>query len=324
MKPFGHVNATTLSEAIGLLSRVPQSRVIAGGTDLLTELKDDVLPHYPELLVNIKSVTGLNYIREVRRGLNIGALTALSDIEENDTVRAKYPALYKAVKSIATPQVRNMATLGGNLCQDIRCSYYRYPHQIGGRLICWRKGGDRCFAATGENRYHAIFNVQRCISVCPSDAAVALEALGARIKIRGPEGDRTVRIRDFYKAKGVWLKKAELVTGVLIPLTSRVVRQEFIKFTLRRPLDFAVVSVAVVLKVEDGVCHNANIVLGAVSPVPWHAVEAERVLVNKPFVKDVIEEAAEAAVMGARPLSGNLYKVELVKVLVRRALLALI
>jgi NADPH-dependent glutamate synthase beta subunit-like oxidoreductase len=171
MKPFEHIDAKTVDEAVRLLKEY-ESKLIAGGTDLLGVLKDRVLPTYPELLVNIKRIPGLDRIEQDEGGLKIGALTKLADIAASPLVKEEVPMLAEAARSVATPQVRNMGTIGGNLAQDTRCWYYRYPHEIGGRILCYLKGGQGCYALTGENRYHSIFGGlreanPRCSSACP-------------------------------------------------------------------------------------------------------------------------------------------------------------
>jgi len=178
VKPFNHVDAKTVTEAVKLL-KINQGRakLIAGGTDLLGTLKDRILPDYPETIINIKTIPNLDYIREDGGVLKIGALTKLVDIARSTTVKAKYKLLAEASEAVATPQIRNMATIAGNLCQDVRCWYYRYPHSVGGRILCYRKGGKHCHALIGENQYHSIFGGLRdisppCSSACPGGVDV--------------------------------------------------------------------------------------------------------------------------------------------------------
>ena len=178
MKPFEHIDANTVDQAIGLLKEHQgKAKLLAGGTDLLGILKDRVLPDYPELLVNIKSIPGLDGIEQDRKGLKIGGLTKLADVVASPLIREKYPILAKAAESVAVPQIRNMGTIGGNLTQDTRCWYYRYPHEIGGRILCYLKGGKGCYALTGENQYHSIFGGWRktnppCSAACPGSVDV--------------------------------------------------------------------------------------------------------------------------------------------------------
>jgi NADPH-dependent glutamate synthase beta subunit-like oxidoreductase len=171
MKPFKHRDAKTVEEAVELL-RENRSKLIAGGTDLLGVLKDRVLPTYPEVLVNIKGIPGLDGIERDEGGVKIGALSKLSDVAASPLVKEEYPLLAEAAQAVAVPQIRNMGTIGGNLCQDVRCWYYRFPHEIGGRILCYLKGGKSCYALNGDNRYHSIFGGLReqstpCSAACP-------------------------------------------------------------------------------------------------------------------------------------------------------------
>ena len=322
MKSFAHHNTKTITDAIELLQSYHGKAMLnAGGTDLLGLLKDDVLVQYPEAVVNIKTIEGLDYICEHDQGLRIGALTTLANIARSPIVKEAYSALSEAARSVASPQVRHMATIGGNLCQDVRCWYYRYPHQIGGRILCLRKGSGPCLAVGGDNRYQSIIEGKKCFAVCPSDTAIALTALDADLIIVGPKGERTIPVRDFYHSLGNALKPDEMLTEICIPRPPAKARQTFLKLTLRKPIDFAVVSVASVITVSDGLCQDARIALGAVAPTPIRATEAEQAIVGKPIDAETAAVAAEAAVSGARPLSQNEYKVHQTRALVQRALL---
>ncbi len=322
MKPFRHINATTVADALELLQDCRgRSRLMAGGTDLLGLLKDQVLPGYPELLVNLKSIPELNYIKEDERGLRIGALTGLADIAVSSCVRNGYKVLAEAAGSVATPQIRNMGTIGGNLAQDVRCWYYRFPQEIGGRIMCRRKGGGSCMAVKGDNRYHAIFPDKQCVAVCPSDTAVALAALNAGIKIAGPNGNRMVAAIDFYHPLGNTLSPEEIITEINIPRPETCSRQIFLKHRVRESVDFAIVSVAAVLTSPENICQDAKIVLGAVAAGPYRASEAECLLLGKTLDNELAEAASKAAISKAKPLSMNKYKVEIAKTLVKRALL---
>ena len=323
MKSFDHFNAASLSEALSLLKRFDgRAGLMAGGTDLLGVLKDRILDDYPVALVNIKTVPGMDLITEIPKGLKIGALAKLADIARSPLVKAGYPALSQAAESVASPEIRNMGTLGGNLCQDVRCWYYRYPHHMGGRVLCHRKGGGPCHAIKGDNRYHAIFGAKACVAVCPSDTAIALSALEAEIEIAGPQGKRTVPVQDLYAPLGHALTREEVVTEIRIPKPLKGSKQVFLKFTERKPVDFAVASVASVLTFGGGACVKARVFLGGVAPMPLRAEGAEQAVEGKPLEASVAEDAARAAVAGARPLSGNGYKVEVTRALVKRALLS--
>ena len=323
MKTFKHIDVKTVNKACDLLKAYRgKAKLIAGGTDLLGILKDRIVPDYPEAIINIKTIPGLNYIREDSKGLKIGGLTTLSNIAGSSVVKEKYKVLAEAAYAVATPQIRNMATLAGNLCQEVRCWYYRYPHAIGGRLLCFRKGSGPCLAVSGDNRYHAILEGKGCFAVCPSDTAVALTALNATIRITGTRKNRIVPVKEFFTTLGNLLQPAEIVTEIQIPKPLDKARQTFLKLTLRKPVDFAIVSVASIISLEGEVCRDASIALGAVAPVPIKAVKAEQIIKGKPLDAKTAEEAAEAAVASAKPLSMNAYKIEETKILVQRAILA--
>ena len=325
MKAFKHVNATSVDEAISLMrSYKGKADLIAGGTDLLGVLKDEILPDYPEAVINIKTIPGLDKIEEKKQGLKIGALTKLADVALHPLVKKKYPILSKAAESVATPEIRNMATLGGNLCQDTRCWYYRYPHQMGGRIICYRKEKGPCQAVKGDNRYHAIMGAKACFAVCSSDTAIALSALEAELVIKGPQKVRRVFVDEFFTPLGNSLKPDELLTHIEIPRPAAGVRQEFLKFTLRKPVDFAIASVASVVTMQDEICQDARIVLGAVAPTPVRAFDSEKLLRGRVAGEKVIAEAARAAVAHAKPMRLNAYKVEITRTLVKRSLLAIL
>ncbi len=320
MKPIQHVNARTIAAAVQ--PDYEQAMFIAGGTDCLSILKNDVLPAYPEALVNLKTIPGLEYIREDAAGLRIGALTTLAEIAGSPAVAAQYGCLAEATRSVASPQIRNMGTLGGNLCQDVRCWYYRCSPLTGKNYVCQRKGGRLCYAVAGDNRYQAIMGGKGCFAVCPSDTAVALAALDATLAVQGPEGERSISLQEFYTPLGNTLKPHELVAEVRIPRPLEGARQTFLKFRLRKAIDFALVSVASVITLEKGVCKDARIALGAVAPAPVRASEAEAGLRGKNIDGARAEEAALTALVGARPLKMNAYKVEIAKTLVKRAILA--
>jgi xanthine dehydrogenase YagS FAD-binding subunit len=299
-----------------------RAKIIAGGTDILGVLKDQILPEYPQALINIKTLTGLDYIREDKDGLKIGALTTLSAIVDDPVVNNRYRILAKAAETVANPQIRNMGTIGGNLAQETHCWYYRYPNQLGGRIMCLRKGNGPCAAVKGDNRYHAIMEAKKCFAVCPSDTAVALSALEATVKIRGPQGERTVPVAAFYQPLGNDLKDDEILTEIQVPKPPESARQDYVKFTLRKPIDFGIVSVAAVIEANNGVCRELSIALGGVAYSPLRATPAEQKARGKAIDEATANSAAEAAVAGAKPLSKNAYKVEIVKSLVKRVLLA--
>jgi xanthine dehydrogenase YagS FAD-binding subunit len=319
MKPFKHFNAKTVDEAVSQVYK--STKLIAGGTDCLGVLKNSVLATYPEVLINIKTIPGLDYIREDEDGLKVGALATLSEIAASPIVRVRYGILADAAKSVASPQIRNMGTIGGNLCQDVRCWYYRCSPLTGRNYLCYRKRGHECFAIAGDNRYHAILGGKACFAVCPSDTAIALTALHGKMKIRGAAGESTIMVKDFYRTMGNVLKANQMVTEIQVPRPPDGSKQSFLKFRLRKALDFAIVSVAAVVTIEKGLCKDASIVLGAVAPTPLMATKAEEAIRGKAINNVTALEAAKAAVTGAAPLSMNAYKVAITKTLVKRALL---
>jgi len=322
MKPFKHFDADTGQEALALLASFEgRAKLMAGGTDLLGILKTEVLEEYPEALVNLKTVADLDTIDQHKERIGIGAMARLNTIATVPLIQERLPMLANAAASVGSPELRNMATIGGNLCQDTRCWYYRYPHRMGGRMPCYRKGKGPCHAVAGDNRYHAIFEGKKCYAVCPSDLAVALTALNGRLSIDGPNGSHMVEMSDFYDVLGPKLQPNEILTRIEISLPPKDNRQKFLKFRLRDAIDFAVVSVAVLLEMADDTCRQASIILGGVAPGPYRAVKAEEALQGKPIQQATVAAAAEAATAGAKPLSKNGYKVDLIRTLVNRALL---
>ncbi len=324
MKPFNHINAESIDEVLDLLARLKGKAVLnAGGTDLMGILKSEILSEYPETVINLKTIPGIDVIQVTDKECRIGATALLSDIADSALILEKFPALAAAAKSVGSPELRNMGTIGGNLCQDTRCWYYRYPDKMGGRIPCFRKGKGPCHAIKGENRYHAVLGAKKCYAVCPSDTAIALGALDARIKIAQPGIERLIPILDFFTPLGTVLKPGEMVTEIRIPVPKSNTTQVFLKNRLRDAVDFAVVSVAVMLKRKKELCDEARIVLGAVAPVPYRAYFAETAIKNQKLDESMAIKAANASLEGAKPLSQNRYKIEIAKTLVKRALLTL-
>ena len=316
MKSFHHINASSMGDVVNTLNNYEgKAEILAGGTDILGVLKDQVLPHYPEVLINIKTIPGLDYIREDSGGLKIGPLVKLADLIKSPLIQETYQALAEACKAVGTPQIRNMATLGGNLAQDTRCWYYRYPHSIGGRILCLRKGSGPCLAVTGDNRYHAIFGGKRCFAVCPSDIAVALILLDAGVKTVGAGGGRIISLQDFYNPLGNVLESNEMISEIQVPRAPERGEQRFQKYSLRKP-DFALVSVAALVVMDGDLCREARIALGAVAPAPLRSTQAEQSLLGNRLNKTTLEKAAHLAVQGAKPLSMNNYKIEITRSLV--------
>jgi xanthine dehydrogenase YagS FAD-binding subunit len=319
MKRFAHVNASTIDEAVVVLRRYGgKAAIIAGGTDLLGKMKDEILPTYPEALVNIKTIPGLDFIREHNGMLTIGALTRLEDIATNPTVKDKYSALAQAAHRTASTHLREMGTIGGNLCQDIRCWYYRNPHN---RFPCLRKGGGRCYAIDGDNRYHSIFGGSvegGCYAVHPSDTAPALIALDAKVKT----SKRLINAEDLFQVevvKTTVLDEDEIVTEIQIPTPAG--KSAFIKFALRKSIDFPIVNCAAMLASAKGKVTVARVCLNAVYVKPYRAAKAEEAIVGKAVNEANAEAAGSAAVSDAKPLTHNTYMVQIAKTMVKRAIL---
>lgn len=321
-KPAGteYYDARTVDEAVSLLKQYGKdARLIAGGVDLLGLMKNRVLS--PGVLVNIKSVPGLRYLASTGIGLDLGTLTLINDIERSAQVKGRYPMLYEAARSIGSPQVRNMGTIGGNLCQDVRCWYYRRPPDTGITFNCRRKISDGvCYAVNGENQYHAIMCADRCFGVCPSDMATALVALDARVNTVSSGGGRSVPVAELYSPLGMMLDPDEVITSVHVPEIAPEVRQRFMKFRVRKAIDFAIVSAAVVIKTEKGAVSDSRIVIGGVAHKPYRSTKAEQLLLGKPLNASLAEEAAGAALAGVSPLSKNEHKVPIAKALLKRAM----
>jgi xanthine dehydrogenase YagS FAD-binding subunit len=322
VKTFAYHSPRTIADVADLLSRTADqdgAKPLAGGTDLLTLMKADLLA--PERLVDIKRLAELDHrIAEDAAGLTIGALTTLAQLEETPLVRTRYPALAEAAALAATPQLRNMATIGGNLLQRPRCWYFRNP-----RVHCWLKGGAECQARQGENQLHALFDVSPCVAVHPSDPATALVALDASVRLRGPDGERDVPLTEFFapptdsrRAETI-IAPDELIVSIHIPQASAG-PSVYLKAMERKVWAFALVSVAARVRLDGGRIAAARIALGGVAPLPWRATAAERILTGAAPDEARIAHAADAALEGAQPLAHNGYKIPLTKTLVRRAL----
>jgi xanthine dehydrogenase YagS FAD-binding subunit len=322
VRTFTHIDTHSVNETCELLGEYQgKAKLNAGGTDLLSTLKGDIHPNYPEAIINIKTIPDLDYIREEGNVLKIGALTLLSGLIVSPLIKKNYSVLADAAQTIGSPQIRNTATIGGNLGQESRCWYYRYPRHIGGPILCLRKGSGPCLAVKGDNRYHAILGGKKCFSVCPSDMAVALAALDARVTMTGIKGERSIPVTEFFHPLGNALEADEMVKEIEVPKAESTNAQRFLKFTLRKPIDFAIVSVAVAVTVKDAICTDARVILGAVAPMPYRAKAAEEAMIGNALDESVSANAAEAALADAKPLSMNAYKVQISKTIVKRAIM---
>lgn len=320
MQAFEYANPSTLQDALALLgARWGESDVLAGGTDLIGLMKDDV--EAPRRLVNIKSIKELGGIGKAAGGFRIGATATMEQLADSAEIRKLYPSLHTAAANITSPQVRNTGTVGGDLCQRPRCWYYR----AGFGLLAKDPNG-RPLVAEGDNRYHAILgNGGAAKFVSASSLGPALVALGARVKLASAKGPREVPAEKFFvtpSAPGereVVLRPDEILTEVIIPAAA--VRNATYEVRQKEALDWPLAAASVSLRMKGGTVASARIVLGHVAPTPWVAAQAAAALAGKTVTAEAAEEAAQAALAGATPLSANAYKVQLARVAVKRALL---
>jgi len=322
MNRFELAKPRSTSEARELLAEKPGSVFKAGGIDLLDHLKEHLIE--PSRVVELQSVAGLHEIVvESDGGLRIGAAVTLAKIAANEAIKKTHPALAEACGSAASPQIRNVATIGGNVLQRPRCWYYRLES-----YKCLKKGGDVCFAIAGENRYHVIFGGGPAYATHPSSAAVALVAYGASFVLEGAKGPRAVAAEEFFvlpekdPTRENVLKPDELLLTIVLPPAAGS-KSAYAEARERASFDWPLVSVAVALRVEGGGVAEARVVLGQVATIPWRSALAEKALVGRPLGAASAEAASRAAVTGAEPLSDNGYKVELTAALVRRVVASL-
>jgi xanthine dehydrogenase YagS FAD-binding subunit len=333
MKPVTFVNAKTLDEAVAALGAT--SKLTAGGTDLYGALKAMIYASPPDKLVSIRSLPGLSYIRVEGGVLKIGALTPLADIYKSSAViKATWPILAQAAGKVGVPQLRNMGTIGGNLCQQTRCWYYRAEHN---EFNCLRKGGIICYMTTGNSVSHsAIWPAGGCYAGSVSDTATALMAFDATIVTT----KKNIAIKDFFTALGNSLDANEIIKEIQVPTPVAGTKQAFLRFAERKCLDFAEVSVAITATIASGLVSDSRIVLGAVSPMPLRATTAEALIKGKALTADLAAQAGAEAVKSSAPLpeqktytygspgaemkgafmSGNAYKKQIANVYVKRIL----
>jgi xanthine dehydrogenase YagS FAD-binding subunit len=321
MRAFEYVSPTNTKQAASLLSATwGQTEILAGGTDLLALMKEDVVA--PKRLVNIKDIKELSGVNPDGSGLRIGALTTLVEIAENASVKEKYPALAEALHEAASPQIRNMATLGGNLCQRPRCWYFR-----NGLGLLPKDEAGKDLVPAGDNRYHAILgNSGAAKFVSPSTIVPVLIAYGAKVRLEGPKGKRELALEKFYvipkteKEREHDLLPNELVTEIALPSAEgwKVAHYEIRQ---KAAFDWPLAVAAVALQGDASNVQAARIVLGHVAPTPWPSPEAAAVLKGQKVSEETAKKAADAALSNAKPLSQNAYKVQLARVAVKRAIL---
>ena len=321
MQAFDYMRAQSVDDALRAL-RDPSTKLLAGGTNLLDLIKGDV--ETPARLVDITHLPLTEIVPLPDGGLRIGALVRNADLANHRYVRERYPLLTRALVSGASPQLRNMATVGGNLLQRTRCYYF---YDTAYTACNKRRPGSGCAARDGYNRIHAILGASpQCVAVNPSDMNVALLALDAVVNVRGARGPRSIVLADFHRLPGSTperdtnLERDELIVNVTLPPSRFGRRVEYLKVRDRASYAFALVSVAAGVSVADGRVADARIVLGGVAHKPWRVDAAERALVNKPLTSETIAAASDAAVRGAQPLRDNAFKVELARRTIARAL----
>jgi xanthine dehydrogenase YagS FAD-binding subunit len=322
VRAFEYVSPQTRQQAADLLgAKWGDAEILAGGSDLLALMKDDVV--HPRRLVDIKEIPELRGIRAAGSGLSIGALVTLAELQDDPRVRQKYPSLAQALDDAASPQIRNVATLGGNLCQRPRCWYFR-----GGHGLLAQGGNGESLVLKGDNRYHAILgNEGPAYFVSPSTIAPVLVAFGAKARLFGPRGEREMALEKFFRApksadeREHDLAPNEILTEVVLP-SAEGTRSAIYEVRQKEAFDWPWATAAVVLRRHGNTVESARIVLGHVAPVPWISREAEEVIKGKPLDESTAAAAGRAAVASARPLSRNRHKVQLARVAVQRALLA--
>ena len=320
MPHFDLVQPTDVESALDLLREHGRDAwALAGGYDSFDWFKNR--GKQPTVVVDLEGLDGLKGVREAGDGIEVGAMTSLTDVESDPLVRERYGLLAEAVSVVASPQIRNAGTLGGNICQDTRCWYYRYG------MPCYRAGGNICYAGTpeGMNREHALFGADRCVAVTPSDSAPALVALDAEMVARNTRGERVIPAGEFFMGPGVDITRMtvldpdDLLTAVRIPARWAGARFYFEKVADRKTWDFPLVNVAAAFRVADGRVEDSRIVLGAVECVPRRLTEVEDLIRGRVPNESTAAEAGELAAQGAKPLNYNHFKIPLVKNLVARA-----
>lgn len=325
MRAFRNANPKSIREAVSLLSKAQgqgqSASIVGGGSDLLGMAKEHLVS--PDVLVNLKAIRGLDRIEPQRGAVKIGGLITLDTLSREARIRKEYTVLAEAAENVGTPQIRNVGTLAGNVCQRPWCWYFRngFP--------CLKNGGKICFSASGENQFHAIFGGGPSYIVHPSDTAPALVALDAEFYIAGPKGERALPASEFFQLPRVdasrenVLAKDEILTAVRLPAPRPGTRSTYHKVLDREAWTHAVVSAAIVLEMDQQqICRSARVVLGGVAPIPWRLPKVEAMLVGQHITPELAAKAGEASVEGAHPLAKNKYKVPLTRAVVKRTLLS--
>ena len=320
MKPFSYVNPTNERDAVAALTPEHETSVpIGGGQDLLARMKDYVTQ--PDKIVNVKGALQATVVA-ASGGLKIGAAMKMVDVADHAEIKRLYPAIALAAIEVGTPQIRNQATVGGNLNQRPRCWYFRNEE-----FVCFKKGGSTCFSPSGENQFHAIFGNGPSFIVHPSSLAVPMIAYGATFRLLGPRGERMVPASDYFtmptlqnvKTETV-LAPNELLTHVILPAPGNV-RSGHYEVRFKESHDWPIAFATVLLNMNGGTVGTARVVMGAVAPVPWRSQAAEQALAGKAVTEASAAAAADAALRDARPMSQNAYKIQVAKTALKRAIL---
>ena len=321
MRAFELYQPDSVDNAVEVLGRLGSSGwALAGGNDTLDWFKDRA--KYAAGVVDLSGVEEMRGIRETPDGVEIGALTTLTEVERSEVIGSRYAVLGEAARRVASPQIRNTGTLGGNVSQDARCWYYRYG------LDCYRAGGTMCYADSpaAQNREHCLWGADRCVAVSPSDTAPALVVLDARMVIRNADGEREVGAEEFFIGPGVDIERmtvleaGDLLTAIRIPATWAGSRFYFEKVADRNTWDFPLVNIASAMVVEDGVIGRIRMAAGAVQCVPRRLTVVEEVVTGSAPDEQTAALAGQAAVRGATPLNYNHFKIPLLENLVKRAI----
>jgi xanthine dehydrogenase YagS FAD-binding subunit len=317
---FEYSRVSSVKAAIDVLAKNPGAGFIAGGTNLVDLMKKGVTA--PPRLIDINNIP-LKEIKETATGITIGALTPNSDLSENESIKKNYPLLSLALQAGASAQLRNMATVGGNIMQRTRCSYFYDTAMPCNK----REPGTGCGALKGYNRMHAIFGAnEKCIAVHPSDMCVALAALNATVNVSGPKGERKILFTDFHRLPGdnperdSNLAKGEIITGVNIPKNNFTKNIHYLKIRDRASYAFALVSVAAALELDNNRIKNARLAMGGVAHKPWRLMDVEKFLVGKPANEETFLLAANMAMKGAKSFGHNDFKMKMAPAAVVEAL----
>jgi len=320
MQPFDYAKAQDAAGAITQAGSAEHPAFIAGGTDLMQLMKEGAAAPHQLIDINVLPFTEISVGPD---GLRLGALARMSDVADHVAVREQFPAIAEALLASASPQVRNAASIGGNLLQRTRCTYFRDPATPCNK----RAPGTGCSALQGDNRLHAIFGgSDACVATHPSDLAVALVAFDAVVEVEGPSGRRRIAMAAFHRVPGTAperdtvLEPNELIVGVEVPASAAARRSHYLKVRDRASFEFALVSVAAGLEVEDGTIREARLAAGGVGTKPWRLPAVEQALIGRPPGAASFQEAAERAAEGGQPLAHNAFKLELLRRVVRRAL----